>query len=107
MAYRRFCGPPADFAARRRRRAGRTFEKNAPEKIRKNVTFSTKNPFSNEILSRGRRFDVFLGKLTERCEERKNFGTFFFENFFFGIFSFFAAPHAGSAGVPVPPLICI
>ena len=33
------CGPPADFAAGRRRRAGRTFEKIVPENFRKKVTF--------------------------------------------------------------------
>ena len=91
VALRRFCGPHADFAARRSR-AGRTFEKNVPEKFQKKLLFSTKKPFFNEILSRGRRFNVFGGKLTERCEEGKDFGKIFFEIIIFLIFIIFCGP---------------
>ena len=49
------------------RAVGATLPADFPEKFPDQQIF-------NESLSRGRRFNVFLGKLTEKCEEQKKIG---------------------------------
>ena len=54
------------------------------------MTFFDQKAVFNEILLKGRRFNVFLGELIESCEEGNNFGKSFFEKKIF--LEFFAAP---------------